>query len=232
MATKHRKRQPEPRERRTPLPRPRPAPLPARRLWRAPPRRCGEQFRRSGHQARRYPASGLLLGALALAYLLPFELLVLSYTVLGPAHYLTEISWLHDRKYFLPHRGIALLLALVRARRHVHGGSILAWRPDHLLLRRLRHFGGGAKPAGRPGVPGHRCHLLRAAEPARGALWTRLGAAADRHSCIGLHPDLHDRGGLQIEERRAIWSDRDLSFGDRAHSPAAAIRDDGHPSAG
>ena len=56
---------------------------------------------------------GLLLGALALAYLLPFELLVLSYTVLGPAHYLTEISWLHDRRYFLPHRGLALLLALV-----------------------------------------------------------------------------------------------------------------------
>jgi hypothetical protein len=54
----------------------------------------------------------LLLAALALSYLLPFELLVLSYTVLGPAHYLTEISWLHDRKYFLPHRSIALLLAL------------------------------------------------------------------------------------------------------------------------
>ena len=53
----------------------------------------------------------LLLGALALSYLLPFELLVLSYAVLGPAHYLTEISWLHDRKYFLPHRGIALLLS-------------------------------------------------------------------------------------------------------------------------
>jgi hypothetical protein len=55
----------------------------------------------------------LLLGALALSYLLPFELLVLSYAVLGPAHYLTEISWLHDRKYFLPHRGIALLLSLI-----------------------------------------------------------------------------------------------------------------------
>ena len=52
----------------------------------------------------------LLLAALALAYLLPFELLVLSYAVLGPAHYLTEISWLHERKYFLPHRGLALLL--------------------------------------------------------------------------------------------------------------------------
>jgi hypothetical protein len=55
---------------------------------------------------------GLMLGALALAYLLPFELLVLSYAILGPAHYLTEISWLHDRKYFLPHRGVAILLAL------------------------------------------------------------------------------------------------------------------------
>jgi hypothetical protein len=55
---------------------------------------------------------GLMLAALALAYVLPFELLVLSYAVLGPAHYLTEISWLHDRKYFLPHRGLALLLGL------------------------------------------------------------------------------------------------------------------------
>jgi hypothetical protein len=55
---------------------------------------------------------GLMLAALALAYVLPFELLVLSYAVLGPAHYLTEISWLHDRKYFLPHRGLALLLSL------------------------------------------------------------------------------------------------------------------------
>jgi len=54
----------------------------------------------------------LLLAALALAYMLPFELLVLSYAILGPAHYLTEISWLHDRKYFLPERGVAGLLAI------------------------------------------------------------------------------------------------------------------------
>jgi hypothetical protein len=33
--------------------------------------------------------------------------------VLGPAHYATEISWLHDRKYFLPQRGIAIALAAV-----------------------------------------------------------------------------------------------------------------------
>jgi len=55
---------------------------------------------------------GLMLAALGVAYLIPFELLLLSYAVLGPAHYLTEISWLHDRKYFLPHRGLGLALAL------------------------------------------------------------------------------------------------------------------------
>jgi hypothetical protein len=50
----------------------------------------------------------LLAAALAASYLLPFELVLLSYVVLGPAHYFTEISWLHDRGYFLPHRGIAI----------------------------------------------------------------------------------------------------------------------------
>ena len=54
-----------------------------------------------------------MLSALALTYLVPVELLLLAYVVLGPAHYATEISWLHDRKYFLPRRGIALGLAAV-----------------------------------------------------------------------------------------------------------------------
>jgi len=56
---------------------------------------------------------GLMLAALGLTYLVPFELLLLAYVVLGPAHYATEISWLHDRKYFLPQRGIAMVLAAV-----------------------------------------------------------------------------------------------------------------------
>jgi hypothetical protein len=56
---------------------------------------------------------GLMLAALGLTYLVPIELLLLSYVVLGPAHYATEISWLHDRKYFLPQRGIAVALAFV-----------------------------------------------------------------------------------------------------------------------
>jgi hypothetical protein len=54
----------------------------------------------------------LLAGALALAYVLPFELLLIAYIVLGPAHYYTEISWLHDRSYFMPQRWIAGVLAL------------------------------------------------------------------------------------------------------------------------
>ena len=56
---------------------------------------------------------GLMCAAAGLTYLVPFELLLLAYVVLGPAHYLTEISWLHDRKYFLPHPSIAVVLAVV-----------------------------------------------------------------------------------------------------------------------
>lgn len=42
----------------------------------------------------------LLIFAFGVSYVVPFELLLISYAFLGPLHYLTEISWLHDRKYF------------------------------------------------------------------------------------------------------------------------------------
>ncbi len=42
----------------------------------------------------------LMLASLGLAYVLPFELVLFSYAFLGPAHYLTQISWLHDREYY------------------------------------------------------------------------------------------------------------------------------------
>src|SRR5690606_38582002 len=47
---------------------------------------------------------GLMIISLILAYILPFELLLVSYAVLGTLHYLTEISWLHQKKYFIPIR--------------------------------------------------------------------------------------------------------------------------------
>ncbi|MFN0206625.1 MAG: hypothetical protein ACKVS6_09995 [Planctomycetota bacterium] len=53
----------------------------------------------------------LMIAAAVASFYLPFEVLVLSYAILGPAHYLTQISWLHDRGYFLPSRVAAALLA-------------------------------------------------------------------------------------------------------------------------
>ncbi len=43
-----------------------------------------------------------MLVSLVAAFILPFEVFLLSYAILGPLHYLTEISWLHDRQYFSP----------------------------------------------------------------------------------------------------------------------------------
>jgi hypothetical protein len=43
---------------------------------------------------------GLMVVSLVAAFILPFEVFLFSYAFLGPAHYLTEISWLHDRQYF------------------------------------------------------------------------------------------------------------------------------------
>jgi hypothetical protein len=44
----------------------------------------------------------LMLISCAAAFVAPFQLFLFSYAVLGPLHYLTEISWLHDRGYFAP----------------------------------------------------------------------------------------------------------------------------------
>jgi len=43
---------------------------------------------------------GLMAGSCVAAILAPFHVFLLAYTILGPLHYLTEISWLHDRNYF------------------------------------------------------------------------------------------------------------------------------------
>ncbi len=43
---------------------------------------------------------GLMLISCVLAFILPFELFLFSYAVLGPLHYLTEIGWLHKKGYY------------------------------------------------------------------------------------------------------------------------------------
>ncbi|MFZ4794857.1 MAG: hypothetical protein ACOYLN_12070 [Blastocatellia bacterium] len=57
----------------------------------------------------------LMLLAGVSAFVRPFETFLFAYAVLGPAHYLTEISWLHDRKYFTrgKHDWIFLVIASV-----------------------------------------------------------------------------------------------------------------------
>lgn len=61
---------------------------------------------------------GLMLAALGVAYVIPFKLLLLSYAFLGPAHYLTQISWMHDRNYFTKSKTgpwLLMMLTLVTA---------------------------------------------------------------------------------------------------------------------
>lgn len=43
----------------------------------------------------------LIIVSLILAYLLPFELFLISYAILGPLHYITEINWIQNKKYFV-----------------------------------------------------------------------------------------------------------------------------------
>jgi hypothetical protein len=43
----------------------------------------------------------LIIMSCVAAHYFPYHLLILSYAILGPAHYLTQISWLHDRQYFV-----------------------------------------------------------------------------------------------------------------------------------
>ena len=42
----------------------------------------------------------LMIFSCVLAFIVPFELFLFSYAILGPLHYLTEITWLHKRDYF------------------------------------------------------------------------------------------------------------------------------------
>jgi hypothetical protein len=54
-----------------------------------------------------------MLGSAALACTLPFELFLAAYAILGPLHYLTQISWLHDRGWFTTGRWDWVPLALL-----------------------------------------------------------------------------------------------------------------------
>lgn len=56
---------------------------------------------------------GLMVLTAGLAYFYPFETFLLAYAYLGPLHYLTEISWLHDRNYYSKGKYDFLVLLIV-----------------------------------------------------------------------------------------------------------------------
>jgi hypothetical protein len=56
---------------------------------------------------------GLIILSGALALILPFSLFLFAYAILGPLHYLTEINWLKERKFFV--NGNSMWLWLVAA---------------------------------------------------------------------------------------------------------------------
>jgi hypothetical protein len=60
-----------------------------------------------------YVNVGLMLITAVLAYFFPFETFLLAYAYLGPLHYLTEISWLHDRNYYSKGKYDFLVLLIV-----------------------------------------------------------------------------------------------------------------------
>jgi hypothetical protein len=78
---------------------------------------------------------GLMLISCIAAFVLPFELFLFAYAVLGPLHYLTEISWLHDRQYFAKGKYdfvvlllIGVLMSVVAAARDLDfGKDFIAW---------------------------------------------------------------------------------------------------------
>lgn len=51
---------------------------------------------------------GLMILCAFGARFFPFELLVGSFLILGPAHYLTQISWMRDRNYFVASKQVGL----------------------------------------------------------------------------------------------------------------------------
>jgi hypothetical protein len=60
-----------------------------------------------------YVNIGLLIFSCLMAFVIPFELFLFAYAVMGPLHYLTEISWLHDKNYYSTDRRDVILLVVV-----------------------------------------------------------------------------------------------------------------------
>ncbi len=57
----------------------------------------------------------LIILSTIVALYLPFELFLFSYAILGPLHYLTEVSWLHNKQYYTVKKYDYILLLILSA---------------------------------------------------------------------------------------------------------------------
>lgn len=55
----------------------------------------------------------LIFLSFALAVIMPFEMFLLAYAILGPLHYLTEINWLDNKSYFTSSKKLWLVASFV-----------------------------------------------------------------------------------------------------------------------
>ncbi|WP_276132501.1 hypothetical protein [Polluticoccus soli] len=55
----------------------------------------------------------LIILSAVMAIFMPFELFLFSYAIFGPLHYLTEVSWLHDKNYFTQNKYDYLYLVAI-----------------------------------------------------------------------------------------------------------------------
>src|SRR5438128_5520536 len=60
----------------------------------------GLVIRKAGADWINFLNIGLMLVSCLVALFIPVELFLFAYAILGPAHYLTEISWLQKRQFF------------------------------------------------------------------------------------------------------------------------------------
>jgi hypothetical protein len=56
---------------------------------------------------------GLMILSMAAAFIMPFEVFLFAYAFMGPLHYLTEISWLHDKQYYTKGKYDYLVLLII-----------------------------------------------------------------------------------------------------------------------
>lgn len=76
-----------------------------------------------------------------LAYLFPLELFIFAYAILGPLHYVTEINWLNDKKYYFSTKnwiwllvGVTASLVLFVPKLYFEYGNMDSWFGEVMLI--------------------------------------------------------------------------------------------------